>query len=203
MSVPARGTSAGCPRCLAKLHHCPAPNRPTEPGHKWSICRSCGLSADRDHAAAERICSRGLAAKDKVSLNRSRGGPECRTPVDVRVRRSLRPGASRSRHKTKVTPKQVSHQARSTSPAPTSHGSQALKPQRPVGACPTGPAGSASETGQTVQAAKQRRYRRHRKALGRGFHYNVYATEVNTRPLWRKTGDYLASPLATKPCLGN
>ena len=90
VTVPARGTSADCPRCLAKLGHCPCPDRRSETGHKWAVCPSCGLSAGRDHAAAERICSRGLAAQDRVFLNRSRGGLESRTAVDGRVHRSLR-----------------------------------------------------------------------------------------------------------------
>ena len=39
VTVPARGTSALCPRCLKALHHCPAPDRQGENGHKWSWCR--------------------------------------------------------------------------------------------------------------------------------------------------------------------
>lgn len=202
VTVPARGTSSDCPRCLSKLRHCPAPNRQDEAGHKWSICRSCGLSADRDHAAAERICSRGLSAQDKVFLNRSRGGLECRSIVEAKVRRTLRPSTKRSRDKFRATPKQISHRARLTGPAPTSNGALALEQQRPVGTRST-ESMLTSETGQTVQAARRRRYSRHRKALGRGFHHNVYATAVDPRPQWNKTSDHLASSLATKPCLGN
>ncbi|EQD46658.1 transposase IS605 OrfB, partial [mine drainage metagenome] len=109
VTVPARGTSANCPRCLAKLHHCPSPDRAGESGHKWSICRSCGLSADRDHAAAERIVSRGLAAQEHLVLDRSSGSFDCRNAIDVRVRRTLRPkragqGEQRSTHSSSFPP---------------------------------------------------------------------------------------------------
>src|ERR1039458_2017241 len=43
VTVPARGTSALCPRCLKALHHCPSPDRQGENGHKWSWCRHCGF----------------------------------------------------------------------------------------------------------------------------------------------------------------
>ena len=42
-------------------HPLPRPRPPGQRGWKWSICPRCGLSCDRDFAAAERIVSRGPA----------------------------------------------------------------------------------------------------------------------------------------------
>jgi hypothetical protein len=196
--VPARGTSAQCPRCLARLHHCPAPNLPTKTGHKWSMCRSCGFSADRDHSAAERIVSRGLAAQEHVRLKRSTGNLECRTAIDVKVRRTLR-----SRDKRTATPSHSSPRVRSTSPGPATPKTTQGESQRPAGTCPTGPAASGSETRQTVQAAQRRRYHRHRKALGYGFHTNAYSTPVAPRPTWTLAPVTPQPERATQLCLGN
>ena len=41
VTVPARGTSKHCPRCLSVLRHVLAPDRPQQ-GHKWSLCPMCG-----------------------------------------------------------------------------------------------------------------------------------------------------------------
>ncbi|MEV1246602.1 zinc ribbon domain-containing protein, partial [Nonomuraea sp. NPDC049750] len=63
VTVPARGTSRYCPRCGAGtsvLTHGPAPDRLGERGWRWASCPACGLSCDRDWAAAERILARGL-----------------------------------------------------------------------------------------------------------------------------------------------
>ena len=48
VTVPARGTSRNCPRCLAPLRHCKAPDQPTVPGWKWARCPGCGWQGDRD-----------------------------------------------------------------------------------------------------------------------------------------------------------
>ena len=60
VTVPARGTSKNCPRCLAPLRHCKAPDQPTAPGWKWARCPGCGWQGDRDHGAWQRIAARGL-----------------------------------------------------------------------------------------------------------------------------------------------
>ncbi len=51
VTVPARGTSSGCPRCGNPVKHVKAPDRTTA-GYRWTTC-TCGLSMDRDHAAAQ------------------------------------------------------------------------------------------------------------------------------------------------------
>jgi hypothetical protein len=75
-----RGTSSQCPRCAQRARHWHAPDNPklTKPRKRretdepdarlpkrsahanWLSCRHCGHSADRDHAAAERIGARCL-----------------------------------------------------------------------------------------------------------------------------------------------
>ncbi|MCW2887366.1 MAG: hypothetical protein QOE54_5202 [Streptosporangiaceae bacterium] len=92
VTIPARGTSKFCPRCkngARALKHTPAPDRPTS-GWKWSIC-TCGLSADRDWAAAERIVSRGLLSQKHVRTDRKTGNCTTLTAVEGNVARSRRP----------------------------------------------------------------------------------------------------------------
>ncbi|WP_406478195.1 zinc ribbon domain-containing protein [Streptomyces sp. NBC_01615] len=90
-TVPARGTSAQCPQCLAALTHHPAPDRLAERGWKWAHCRSCGLSLDRDHSAARRIVSRGLLGQTHTTTDRTTGIRSIRTPVEGTVTTVRRP----------------------------------------------------------------------------------------------------------------
>jgi transposase len=60
VTVPPRGTSKHCPRCLTLLRHCKAPDQPGTPGWKWARCPGCGWQGDRDHGAWQRIAARGL-----------------------------------------------------------------------------------------------------------------------------------------------
>ena len=69
VTVPARGTSSGCPRCGGAVTHVKTPDRCVA-GYRWAIC-SCGLSLDRDHAAAQRIAARGLANQTKTRRDRN------------------------------------------------------------------------------------------------------------------------------------
>jgi Putative transposase DNA-binding domain len=73
VTVPARGTSKCCPRCLAPLRHCKAPGRPSDPGWKWARCPGpeCGWQGDRDQVAWMRIASRGLARQHKTAIDRA------------------------------------------------------------------------------------------------------------------------------------
>ncbi|MER5185715.1 transposase, partial [Streptomyces sp. NPDC002896] len=91
VTVPARGTSAICPRCLGRLGHHPAPDRLGERGWKWAHCAHCGLSLDRDHAAARRIVSRGLLAQTHTTTDRATGTRTIRTPVEGTVTVARRP----------------------------------------------------------------------------------------------------------------
>jgi hypothetical protein len=177
VTVPARGTSAICPRCLHALHHCPSPDQRRQAGHPWAWCRHCGFSADRDHSASERIVSRGLAGQARVRYNKSSGALTCATAVEVKVRRSHRP-RPKPQHK-------FPHRARLMSPAPaTPQGTEVHK--RPAGTCPTGLEMGCETGAVTVQVALRRRNYRYQRATGRGFHRNVSATLASPRPLWQE-----------------
>ncbi|MEU9291321.1 transposase [Streptomyces sp. NPDC048275] len=91
VTVPARGTSKLCPGCLGKLTHHPAPDRLAERGWKWAHCTGCGLSMDRDHAAARRIVSRGLLAQTHTTTDRTTHTRTIRTTVDGTVTLVRRP----------------------------------------------------------------------------------------------------------------
>ena len=140
VTVPARGTSKYCPRCgdgRTELAHVPAPDRPHQRGWKWSICPGCGLSTDRDHAAAMRIVARGLLAQTSVHTDRKTGRHTTTTVQEGNVatarRRAARPAKQRTatspRPKTPPTPKRpsaskLSHRVpdRRTVPAPPTGG---------------------------------------------------------------------------------
>lgn len=91
VTVPARGTSRLCPGCLNTLTHHPAPDRLSERGWKWAYCAGCGLSMDRDHAAARRIVSRGLLAQTHTVTDRAAGARTIRTTIDGAVASVRRP----------------------------------------------------------------------------------------------------------------
>ncbi|MGW3723959.1 zinc ribbon domain-containing protein [Streptomyces sp. NPDC000851] len=91
VTVPARGTSALCPGCLRPLGHHPAPDRLGERGWTWAHCAGCGLSIDRDHAAARRIVSRGLLAQAHTITDRATGARTIRTVMDGTVHSVRRP----------------------------------------------------------------------------------------------------------------
>ncbi len=93
VTVPARGTSRYCPRCgdgTSVLKHCPAPDRLGELGWRWACCPACGLSCDRDWAAAERIVSRGLLGQKATRTHRSTGARTIATIVEGNVARARR-----------------------------------------------------------------------------------------------------------------
>jgi hypothetical protein len=143
VTVPARGTSKYCPRCgtgTSPLTHTPAPDRPNQRGWKWSICPRCGLSCDRDFAAAERIVSRGLLGQPHVRTDRTSGVRTTMVAIEgnvARARRATKQSAPRpplqrartSRAKTGPTPK------RPTRTRQTSQNNQASRIGR-VGASP-------------------------------------------------------------------
>jgi Putative transposase DNA-binding domain len=92
VTVPARGTSRGCPRCGAVLLHTPAPDRIRERGWRWAVCRSCGLANDRDHAASERIVARGLLGQAHIRTEPKTGHHAITMVVEGNVARARRPG---------------------------------------------------------------------------------------------------------------
>jgi transposase len=195
VSVPARGTSSGCPRCGGGVKHVKAPDRPVA-GYRWTVCE-CGLSTDRDHAAAERIAARGLASQSKARRDRN-GNAAIRAAADVpvgrRKRRSMRPVVATPRpvqdhRKTGPTPKQVRPATVKTSPllplrrqapAPADFPQGAVG-QRPAGRTPQD-AYPVLQVPHTVSTSTPRQPHRVRGAiLGRGFHRHVHATPVPGR----------------------
>jgi predicted RNA-binding Zn-ribbon protein involved in translation (DUF1610 family) len=103
ITVPARGTSKLCPRCGKPMRHVPAPDRTREHGWRWAVCPGCGLSSDRDHAAAERIAARGLLAQAHVQTDSKSGHHAITRVVEGNVARARRAkrrirGARRASH---------------------------------------------------------------------------------------------------------
>ncbi|WP_200216543.1 zinc ribbon domain-containing protein [Micromonospora coerulea] len=196
VTVPARGTSSGCPRCGRAVKHVKTPGR-SAAGYRWATC-SCGLSLDRDHAASQRIAARGLANQAKTRRDRN-GNTTIRaatdTPVRHRTRRPTRAATIRpvrDRRKSVPTPKQVRPATAKTSrllplrrqvPAP------AEPPPGSAGKCPAGrtpqetnPSGPVRQVPHTVSTTAPRHPHRVRGAvLGRGFHRHVHATPVTDR----------------------
>jgi hypothetical protein len=184
VAVPARGTSSGCPRCGDTVKHVKAPDRPAA-GYRWTTC-GCGLSMDRDHAAAERIAARGLANQSRARRDRN-GNAAIRTATDVPVRRGKRrpavPKPVRDRCKTGPTPKQVRPATLRTSPLlPLRR--QAPAPAVPIATAGQRPAGrTPQETHPVLQVPQAvsttpRPHRVRWAVLGRGFHRHVHATPI-------------------------
>ncbi|WP_203921438.1 zinc ribbon domain-containing protein [Rugosimonospora africana] len=192
--VPARGTSSGCPRCNGAVRHVKAPDRVVA-GYRWTIC-GCGLTMDRDHAAARRIAARGLT--NQTNTRRERGDTAhgtIRTATDVPIshqpRRAKNPSAAaapkprRDRRKngptrTQVRPRTVKTPPllplRRQAPAPAQL-PQATTGKRPAGRLP-------QETHQvlqvptTVPTPPRHPHQVHGALLGHGFHRHVHATPV-------------------------
>ncbi|MBM0238350.1 transposase [Micromonospora sp. ATA32] len=196
VTVPARGTSSGCPRCGGAVTHVKTPQGSVA-GYRWATC-SCGLSLDRDHAAAERIAARGLANQTKTRRDRN-GNTAIRAATDAPVRRRARrptPAATskpvRERRKTEPTPKQTRPTGAKTSrllplrrqvPAPAEP-PPGTAGKRPAGRTPqeTNPSGPVRQVPHTVSTTAQRHPHRVRGAvLGRGFHRHVHATPITDR----------------------
>ncbi len=184
ITVPARGTSAGCPRCgrhtaeaaqasggtrRAGFRHVKSPDRPTASGHKWSTC-VCGLSCDRDHAAAERILARGLLGQAHAKRHRTTGRIRTREAVDGPVRRL--PKACRDRRVPAGSTTTPLAPTRRETPAPTPSGAG----QRPAGRTPQ----AHSTTVGQVPHTNLRRHRTRGRRLSRGFHQHVSATPTRT-----------------------
>ncbi|MFI7640042.1 zinc ribbon domain-containing protein [Nonomuraea sp. NPDC049400] len=203
VTVPARGTSKYCPRCgdgTSLLRHCPAPDRLTERGWTWTYCPTCGLSCERDWAAAERIVARGLLGQHATRTHRATGARTIPRAVEGnvararsarrltkaarRARRTLtdlhpRP-AARDRSKNRPTPKRPPRTTKHVkNAATTSMTSSRVPDRRTVPAPPPTrggqrPAGHAPQPGRcTPSRTGHVRNSRHRT----GFHH-AQATPV-------------------------
>ncbi|MDP4509693.1 transposase [Nonomuraea turcica] len=127
VTVPARGTSKYCPRCgdgTSVLTHCPAPDRLAERGWAWAWCPACGLSCDRDWAAAERILARGLLGQQATRTDRTTGQRTIPQVVEgnvARARRTRKPtrAARRARRtRTDLHPRPAARDRSKSRPTP-------------------------------------------------------------------------------------
>lgn len=194
VTVPARGTSSGCPRCGSKLRHVQAPNN-HRAAHPWALC-SCGHSADRDFSAAQRIAARGLAGQHLTVRNQA-GQASVRGTIDVPVQRAktatprpaLRPATSRDKHRpTPPRPRRQASRASGFTPAaPATAGSRPAltkAAQRPAGRTPQNLTVQVPGTTTSHTFSSNHTRTRHRvrwAVLGRGFHHHVHATPLLQR----------------------
>jgi hypothetical protein len=190
VTVPARGTSKNCPRCLAVLRHCKAPGRPGTRGWKRARCVACGWQGDRDQGAWQRIAARGLAHQPKTVADRSSGAMV------------IRPVAGKLEATAIVAPQQASRKDRSKT-GPTRRRSARPAPRRrrtPSPVRPSGLAGKRPEgrvhTGRlkllraadryqgahAISSPAARRHQPRGAALGAGFHLHAHASPSCWRP---------------------
>ncbi|MEV7390112.1 zinc ribbon domain-containing protein [Streptomyces sp. NPDC091215] len=196
VTVPARGTSRHCPRCLVPLRHRKAPDRPTAPGWKWAVCSSpeCGWQGDRDTGAWQRIAARGLTHQSKAVVDRASGTMVIRSVVDkLEAAAVVEPATAQTRRdRSKTGP------TRRTSPRPAPRRRRAPSPTGPTGPAGKRPEGHAPTDRTRLPRAGHRHQgvttistpsprlrpgrpptRRHRPrgaALGAGFHLHAHAS---------------------------
>jgi hypothetical protein len=190
ISVPARGTSKNCPRCLAPLRHCKSPDRPAAPGWKWARCIACGWQDDRDHGAWQRIAARGLTHQARTAIDRDNGAMAVRAiHDDLEARAVVTSYASgRDRSKAGPTPRRTAPRRAPRRRAAPSPPRSTRGGQRPEGhATPARPplprAASRDQRVSTTCTAPARRPHRARgAALGAGFHLHAHATPPKREP---------------------
>jgi IS605 OrfB family transposase len=185
VTVPPRGTSRCCPRCLTALRHCKAPDQPAQAGWKWARCPGCGWQGDRDQGAWMRIAARGLAHQPKTVITDGAAGTMSIRAVDneLEARAVITPYASaRDRSKTGPTARR-----RTSRPVPRRRGTPS--PARPPGGAGQRPEGHATTARPLPRAARRdqgasttstpatrRPHRARGAALGAGFHLHAHAT---------------------------
>jgi hypothetical protein len=201
VTVPARGTSRRCPRCLVPLRHRQAPDRPTTPGWKWALCPNpdCGWQGDRDTGAWQRIAARGLAHQSKTATDRATGAMAIRSVVDrLEATAVVEPSAAQTRRdRSKTGP--TRH--RTTRPAPRRR--RAPSPTGPCGPAGKRPEGHAHTSPRQLPRAAHRhqgvtttstpttsRHRPRGAVLGAGFHLHAHATPPRWAPPVPDTTSY-------------
>lgn len=187
VTVPARGTSRHCPRCLVPLRHRKAPDRPTAPGWKWALCPhpDCGWQGDRDTGAWQRIAARGLTHQAKTVTDRASGAMAVRSVVDTLETKAVvepaTPPARRDRSKTGPTRRRTPRPTPRRRGAPSPTGPTGPAGRRPEGHAPTSPgrlprAAHRHQGVTTISTPTTRRHRPRGAALGAGFHLHAHAT---------------------------
>jgi hypothetical protein len=184
VTVPAHGTSKSCPRCLAPLRHCKAPDKPGTPGWKWARCPGCGWQGDRDQGAWQRIAARGLTHQPKTATDRGSDTMAIRAIDDQLEARAVitSQATRRDRSKNGPTPRRTT-----TRPTPRRRGAPSpARPQGPAGQRPEGhattarlplPRAAARDQGASTASLTARGPHKARgAALGAGFHLHAHAT---------------------------
>jgi IS605 OrfB family transposase len=190
VTVPPRGTSRNCPRCLTPLRHCKAPDQPTLAGWKWARCPGCGWQGDRDHGAWQRIAARGLTHQAKTAVSRDTGTMAVRAVNDtLEARAVVAPYASGwDRSKTGPTPRRNTARRaprRRTAPSPPRSPRGGQRPEgRATPARPLLPrAATRDQRASTISLTPVNRPHRARgAALGAGFHLSAHATPPRREP---------------------
>ncbi|MFI7350370.1 zinc ribbon domain-containing protein [Streptomyces sp. NPDC049936] len=188
VSVPARGTSRHCPRCLVPLRHRKAPDRPTAPGWKWALCPNadCGWQGDRDTGAWQRIAARGLTHQVKTVTDRATGAMVIHNVVlALEAGAAVAPDTTKTRREDRS--KTGPTRRETTRPAPRRR--RAPSPARPTGQAGQRPEGHAHTDRKalpraahrhqgvtTISTASADRHRPRRAALGAGFHLHAHAS---------------------------
>src|SRR5450755_329807 len=190
VTVPARGTSRNCPRCLAVLQHCKAPDRPATRGWKWARCRACSWQGDRDQGAWQRIAARGLAHQLRTVTDRSSGATVIRSVVDkLEATTVVTAPQPRRKDRSKTGP------TRRRSARPTPRRRRAPSPIRPPGPAGKRPerhahtdrlklprAADRYQGAHAISSPAARRHQPRGAALGAGFHLHAHASP----PRWER-----------------
>jgi hypothetical protein len=188
VTVPARGTSAQCPRCLAPLRHTAAPDKPAQRGWKWALCPSpaCGWQGDRDQGAWQRIAARGLTHQHTTITDRS-----SQTMTVPAIKDSLEAAAVVVPEPARARPN--TSRARRTSSCPAPRRRRAPSPARPPGRTGQRPEGHAPRVRHPPRAAHRNqdvttigtpttRHQPRGAALGAGFRLHAHATPPRWEP---------------------
>jgi IS605 OrfB family transposase len=201
VTVPARGTSRHCPRCLTPLRHTTAPDKPAQQGWKWAICPNpqCGWQGDRDQGAWQRIAARGLTHQQTTTTDRT-----SRTMTIRAINDDLEAAAVVTPQPARRGPK--AGQARRTSARPAPRRRRAPSPARPPGRTGQRPEGHAPTVRHLPRAARRNqdvttistpttRHQPRGAALGAGFHLHAHATPPRWEP---EPASHHGSPRITK-----
>ncbi|MPY39679.1 hypothetical protein FNH04_07015 [Streptomyces phyllanthi] len=184
--VPPRGTSAYCPRCLTAFRHHKAPDDRAA-GWAWATCRNgaCGYSTGRDHAAWQRIGTRGLTHQHTTHLDRSSKTLVIRSVVEALDRASQVQHQIRDRTKSRPTAKRPAPGKRRRVPAPPGHRTPTrARPgeKRPAGRTPTHPTHRsqqcARQQGPATIGTPTRLHRPDGARLGAGFRRHAHTTPI-------------------------
>jgi IS605 OrfB family transposase len=188
VTVPARGTSRQCPRCLAPLRHTTAPDKPAQQGWKWALCPSplCGWQGDRDQGAWRRIAARGLTHQHTTITDHN-----SRTMTIAAINDDRETAAVVIAEPARPRPQADPARRNSSRPAPRRR--RAPSPARPPGRTGQRPEGHAPTVRLLPRAARRnqdvttistptRRHQPRGAALGVGFHLHAHATPPRWEP---------------------